>query len=29
MLIVTSADVNELGHPFWIGKVLDVVMRED
>ena len=29
MLIATPADDNELGHQFWIGKVLDVVMHEN
>ena len=28
MLIATPADDNDLGHQFWIGKVLDVVMHE-
>ena len=29
MLIATPADENDLGHQFWIGKVLDVVMHEN
>ena len=29
MLIVTPGDDNELGHQFWIGKVLDVVMHDN
>ena len=29
MLIATPAEGNELGHPFWIGKVLEVIMHED
>ena len=29
MLIATPADDNDLGHQFWIGKVLDVVMHEN
>ena len=29
MLIATPADDNELGHQFWIGKVLDVVMHDN
>ena len=28
-LIATPTNVNELGHQFWIGKVLDVLMCED
>ena len=29
MLIATLADDNELGHKFWIGKVLDMVIHEN
>ena len=29
MLIATPTDDNDLGHQFWIGKVLDVVMHEN
>ena len=29
MLIATPAEGNELGHPFWIGKVIEVLMHED
>ena len=29
MLIATTTDDNDLGHQFWIGKVLDVVMHEN
>ena len=29
MLIATPADENELGHQFWIGKVLEVLMHEN
>ena len=29
ILIVTHADDNELGHEFWIGKVLDMGMHEN
>ena len=28
ILIATPIDDNDLGHQFWIGKVLDVVMHE-
>ena len=29
MLIATPAEGNDLGHPFWIGKVLEVIMHDD
>ena len=29
MLIATPADDNDMGHQFWIGKVLDVVLHEN
>ena len=29
MLIALPIDDNELGHQFWIGKVLDVVMHDN
>ena len=29
MLIATPADENDLGHQFWIGKVLEVLMHEN